>query len=122
MCVVCLQLAGSASFHAVPREDIELHAHVLKTPGATSPTHVLVWRPAPIGDTETASESLTFNVDFAVDVNAPVVQPMVAWKLTGVAPDGKVAAAKPVIAGSYWTMDVSSIPTLVVLPVVTTLN
>jgi hypothetical protein len=117
-------LAGSASFYAVARADVKVHVHVLKPPAATSPTHVLVWRPAPIGDIETTAdvETLTFDVGFAVDVNAPAAQPMAAWKLSGVAPDGKVAAAVPVVAGLYWTMSVSSIPTLVVLPVVTTLN
>lgn len=112
--VCCLtQVAGSASFHAVPVETYGLHVHVLKTAGAPGPTHVLVWRPVPVGEAETAADSQPqeFNVGFtAAGVSA-------AWKLSGVVPDGKEAVPVPVVdpLTSFWTMAVSSIPTLVVL-------
>lgn len=106
-----LQVAGTASFQAAPVEDYTLHVHVLKTATATAPTHVLVWRPVAVGEVETAADTevRTFDVGFAATgVSA-------AWKLSGVVPDGREAAAMPQIAGTTWTMSVSSIPTLVVL-------
>lgn len=111
--VCCLtQLAGSASFHAAPVETYGLHVHVLKTAGAPGPTHVLVWRPVSVGEAETAADSQPqeFNVGFtAASVSA-------AWKLSGVVPDGKEAVPVPAVDDfGTWKMDVSSIPTLVVL-------
>lgn len=92
-------------------ENFRLHVHVLKTPDAAAPTHVLAWRPVPVGDAETAadSEMMTFNIGFAASGATA------AWKLSGALPDGKEAAALPTISGAQWTMAVSSIPTLVVL-------
>jgi hypothetical protein len=110
-CVCPVQAAGNATFQAAPVEDFHLHVHLLKTVDAAAPTHLLVWRPVPVGDKETAADSevMEFNVGFAASGAAAV------WKLSGALPDGKEAAALPTISGTQWTMAVSSIPTLVVL-------
>lgn len=109
--MLCVQLAGSATFQAAAVEAPRLHVHVLQAQGAPAPTHVLAWRPAPVGEVETAAdvETLTFDVGF---ISAGAAS---AWKLSGAPPDGKVAADLPAVAGSSWTMSVSSVPTLVVL-------
>jgi hypothetical protein len=105
-------VAGNATFHAVPVETYVLHVHVLKTPGAAGPTHVLVWRPVAVGEVETDAdtETKTFSVGFsAAGVSA-------AWKLSGAEPGGKEPVALPTVDElGEWTMTVSSIPTLVVL-------
>lgn len=110
-CCVVWQVAGNATFQAAPVETYLLHVHVLKSTLAAAPTHVLVWRPVPVGSVETAADMVTstFNVGFAASGAAA------AWKLTGALPDGRVAATLPTISGTQWTMPVSSIPTIVVL-------
>lgn len=114
LCCVPLQLAGTARFQAVAEESLRVHAHVLA--GVAGPTHVLVWRPAPVGDVETAADTATVTFDIGFAIGAAAAPGLTAWKLSGAAPDGKVAADVPAVAGSQWTMTVSSIPTLVVLP------
>jgi len=108
----CLQVAGAATFQAAPVEDYRLHVHVLQAQGASAPTHVLLWRPVPVGDVEAAEDAVEMD-GFDVGFVAPGAA--AAWRLTGAGPEGRVAAALPVITGSVWKMVVSSVPTIVVL-------
>lgn len=73
-----------------------------------SPTHVLAWRPIPVGEVENPSDivPLQFDVGFTATATA-------AYSINGAAPNGTVPATLPVIGGASWSMPVSGIPTLV---------
>jgi hypothetical protein len=104
-----LQLAGASYFKAIAAETKDVYAYVLSNSGGT-PTHILAWRPIPVGDSEAPTDiaPVQFDVGFAAAASA-------AYALNGDAPSGSVAAALPSIAGSSWSMQLSGVPTLVVL-------
>lgn len=107
---MALQLAGSTYFKAAPLETSQLYAHVhSSTPGGTA-SHVLVWRPLAVGEVEQAADAVTLTFDVGFTASRAVQ----AWKISGAVPSGTTpASGMPVIAGTSWTMQVSSIPTLV---------
>lgn len=81
---------------------------------AGAPSHVLVWRPVPVGlDAAAAGEEVTtFTVGPEV---AAAGAPTQAWRLSGALPDGRTAAPLPTVTGTSWSMLVGGIPMLVVL-------
>jgi hypothetical protein len=105
----CTQLAGASHFRAVAAETKEVYAYVFSNAAGT-PTHVLAWRPVAVGDSETAAnnEAVQFDVGFASAASA-------AYALNGAAPSGSAVAALPGVSGSTWSMQLSGIPTMVVL-------
>ena len=77
---------------------------------AGTPTHVLAWRPIPVGDTESPADKavVQFDVGFAAGASQAV-------DLSGALPGGTTAGQLPTISGTTWAMELSGIPTLVVL-------
>uniref|UniRef100_A0A383VQX7 F5/8 type C domain-containing protein n=1 Tax=Tetradesmus obliquus TaxID=3088 RepID=A0A383VQX7_TETOB len=104
-----LQLAGASYFKAIAAETNDVYAYVLSSAAGT-PTHVLAWRPIPVGESEQPSDAAAVQFDVGFSAAAAA-----AYALNGVAPSGSVAAALPSIAGSSWSMMLSGVPTLVVL-------
>jgi hypothetical protein len=106
-----LQIAGASYFKSIAAEAKEVYAYVFSN-AAGMPTHVLAWRPTAVGDAETPSDNapVQFDVGFAAAAAA-------AYTLNGAAPRGSAAAALPSVGGSTWSMQLSGVPTLVVLSV-----